>query len=92
MATGQPPSRVTNEYAWMVTGPLALIAAICATALALTTRPAVGAWYPTTLLFVLMVLATTPMFNIVVRRQTLVLTLAEVPRSSRFSICRRCRS
>lgn len=79
MAARQPSSRVTNEAAWLVTGPLALLAVLCATALLLTTESAVGAWPTTILFFVLTALATIPMFTIVVRRQTLILTLAELP-------------
>ncbi|WP_233563605.1 putative bifunctional diguanylate cyclase/phosphodiesterase [Micromonospora musae] len=75
----QPSPRRSTEHAWLITGPLALCAAVFCTALGLTARPAIGAWPVTLLLTAAMVAATLPVINIVVRRQALGVTLTEIP-------------
>ncbi|MFI7578562.1 putative bifunctional diguanylate cyclase/phosphodiesterase [Micromonospora sp. NPDC049497] len=77
-ARGARSSRRT-ENAWLVTGLLALVSAVCVTALAVGARPAIGEWPLTLAMFCAMVAAALPTINVVVRRQALNLTLTEIP-------------
>ncbi|WP_428963515.1 putative bifunctional diguanylate cyclase/phosphodiesterase [Micromonospora fluostatini] len=79
MAERRPRSRRSIENAWLVTGPLALIAVFCSSVLALVARPVVGEWLTTLGMLAVMVAAAMPTINIVVRRQALGLLLAEIP-------------
>ncbi|WP_431727824.1 putative bifunctional diguanylate cyclase/phosphodiesterase [Verrucosispora sp. TAA-831] len=73
------PIRRRTEYAWLVTGPLALGAVVFSLILGLTTSPALGDWPMTLLLTVAMVAAALPTINVVVRRQALAATPTEIP-------------
>ena len=79
MVGRRPPSRRSTEYAWLITGPLALLSVFCCTALGLMVRPAFGSWIVTVVVFAAMIAAAMPTLNIVVRRQALGVTLTEIP-------------
>ncbi|NLU77111.1 sensor domain-containing phosphodiesterase [Micromonospora sp. HNM0581] len=72
-------NRRRTEFAWFITGPLALCAVLLSLLLGLTADPALGE-LPLTLLFaVAMVAAAWPTINVVVRRQALAVTPTEIP-------------
>jgi diguanylate cyclase (GGDEF)-like protein len=79
MARPRPASKRAEEYGWFVTGPLALLAAFLSTTLALGADRRFGAWGITAILLSAMVASEIPMLNFVIRRQTLIFTLAEIP-------------
>ncbi|MFF5175234.1 putative bifunctional diguanylate cyclase/phosphodiesterase [Micromonospora sp. NPDC000089] len=71
--------RRSSEDAWIITAPLVLLAIGCATLTGLVARPSLGEWLPAGLLLVVMVVAGSPLVGVVVRRQSLGITLTEVP-------------
>lgn len=73
------PRRRSSEDAWIITAPMALVAVACATVTALVAEHPVGRWPQAVLLLVLMVVAGLPLLTLVVRRQTVGVTLAELP-------------
>lgn len=95
MAGGARVARVARqaiENAWLITGPLALLAIVCSTFLALAqaaasrraggadTHLAAGvAWDIALVLFVALTAAQLPVLRFVVRRQTLTVTISEIP-------------
>ncbi|MER7166663.1 bifunctional diguanylate cyclase/phosphodiesterase [Micromonospora sp. NPDC000207] len=79
MVEHRPRSRRSTENAWLVSGPIALIAVLCSTVLALAERPSVGQWPATLVMTAVMVAAALPVINIVVRRQALGVLLTEIP-------------
>ncbi|WP_319459850.1 bifunctional diguanylate cyclase/phosphodiesterase [Micromonospora sp. RTP1Z1] len=72
-------ARRTTEKAWLITGPLALLAVVCSTFLALAAPHPHGKWGPAFLLFVALVVAQLPVLSFVVRRQSLTATISEIP-------------
>ncbi|MBG6100736.1 putative bifunctional diguanylate cyclase/phosphodiesterase [Micromonospora vinacea] len=75
---GQPRRR-SSEDAWIITAPLALIAVTCATITGLVAKEPIGDWPEAALLLVLMIAAGLPLLSLVVRRQTIGVTLTELP-------------
>ncbi|MFR9774627.1 putative bifunctional diguanylate cyclase/phosphodiesterase [Micromonospora sp. MS34] len=71
--------RRSSEDAWIITAPLALAAVVCATATALVADRPVGEWPLAALLLVLMVAAGIPLLSLIVQRQTIGVTLTEIP-------------
>ncbi len=71
--------RRSSEDAWIITAPLALGAVVCATATGLVADQPVGDWPLAALLLVLMVAAGMPLLSLIVRRQTIGVTLTEIP-------------
>ncbi|WP_431876678.1 putative bifunctional diguanylate cyclase/phosphodiesterase [Micromonospora marina] len=71
--------RRSSEDAWIITAPMALVAVACATMTGLLADDPFGRW-PQALLFLgLMIVAGLPLLSLVVRRQTLGVTLTELP-------------
>jgi diguanylate cyclase (GGDEF)-like protein len=79
MADGRPSARQPSERAWLITGPLALFATVCSLALALIGPSRPGNVLVAVTLFLVMVAAGTQVFQIVVRRQALEVTVTEIP-------------
>ncbi|PZF97653.1 putative bifunctional diguanylate cyclase/phosphodiesterase [Micromonospora deserti] len=73
--TGPRPT----EYAWLITGLLALLAVVCMTAVGLIASSPFGQWSLALPLLVAMVGAGLPVLNFTVRRQSLGVTLNEIP-------------
>lgn len=82
MARRQPPRRPA-EYAWLITGPLALLAVAWTTVLAVLSQrepnDRYGGWLVAAFLLVVIVGSEIPVLYFVIRRQALVFTLAELP-------------
>ncbi|WP_431942560.1 putative bifunctional diguanylate cyclase/phosphodiesterase [Micromonospora marina] len=71
--------RRSSEDAWIITAPMVLVAVACATMTGLLADDPLGRW-PQALLFLgLMIVAGLPLLSLVVRRQTLGVTLTELP-------------
>lgn len=79
MASPRPSRRSSNERAWLVTGPLALLAAVCCTGLALLGPPPPGNLAIVGVLLLAMVAAGTQVLQFVIRRQALAFTITEIP-------------
>ncbi|MET8834759.1 bifunctional diguanylate cyclase/phosphodiesterase [Micromonospora sp. NPDC004540] len=75
---GQPRRR-SSEDAWIITAPMALVAVACATVTGLLADHPFGHWPQAALFLVLMTAAGLPLLSLVVRRQTLGVTLTELP-------------
>ncbi|MGY0005572.1 putative bifunctional diguanylate cyclase/phosphodiesterase [Micromonospora sp. I033] len=73
------PRRRSSEDAWIITAPMALVAVACATVTGLLAEHPVGKWPQATLFLLLMIVAGLPLLSLVVRRQTLGVTLTELP-------------
>jgi diguanylate cyclase (GGDEF)-like protein len=63
----------------LITGPLALLAVLCATAVGLIADEPFGEWIIAAVLLVVMVVAGIPVLNFVIRRQSFGVTLTEIP-------------
>jgi diguanylate cyclase (GGDEF)-like protein len=74
----QPRPR-SSEDAWIITAPMALMAVACATVTSLLADHPVGRWPQAALFLVLMIAAGLPLLSLVVRRQTLGITVTELP-------------
>ncbi|MBQ1046232.1 MULTISPECIES: putative bifunctional diguanylate cyclase/phosphodiesterase [unclassified Micromonospora] len=78
--TGRDPSRRrSSEDAWIITAPVALIAVACTVVTGLIADDPIGKWPQAALLLVLMILAGLPLLSLVVRRQSVGVTLTELP-------------
>ncbi|MGK5674093.1 putative bifunctional diguanylate cyclase/phosphodiesterase [Micromonospora sp. URMC 106] len=78
----------STEYAWLITGPLALLAVVCATVVGLVAPEPFGEWPLAALLLVAMVAAGMPVLNFTVRRQSIGMTLNEIPLVLAFFLVR----
>ncbi|MEV1143528.1 bifunctional diguanylate cyclase/phosphodiesterase [Micromonospora sp. NPDC049799] len=79
MPTPRPSTSRSNERAWLVTGPLALLAVVCSVGLALVGPPFPGSIAKALILLVVMVAAGTQVLQFVIRRQALAFTITEIP-------------
>ncbi|MEV0153732.1 bifunctional diguanylate cyclase/phosphodiesterase [Micromonospora sp. NPDC050686] len=79
MVASKARQRLSNEHAWLITGPLAGFALVSAIFLALGTRTNFGDWPVALLLLAVTVIAGIPTLSFVVRRQAVVVTLTEIP-------------
>ena len=70
--------RKSTERAWFITAPLALLAIVFSTAIGVL-RPEFGEWGLAFVLFVAMTGISIPVLNVIVRRQSVGVTLTEVP-------------
>ncbi|KKK05312.1 bifunctional diguanylate cyclase/phosphodiesterase [Micromonospora sp. HK10] len=71
--------RRSSDHAWFITGPLTILAIVCATITGLIADPAFGKWPLAAALLVAMVVVGMPVLNFVVRRQSFGVTLTEIP-------------
>ncbi|MEU1684542.1 bifunctional diguanylate cyclase/phosphodiesterase [Micromonospora sp. NPDC005707] len=87
--SGQPPkgSR-SNDHAWLITAPLVLFAVVCSTVTGLANDQPFGGWPLAILLLMAMVAAGLPVLNFTVRRQSLGVTLTEIPLVLAFYLTR----
>jgi diguanylate cyclase (GGDEF)-like protein len=79
MANRQPSPRRSTDYAWLITGPLAILAVICSTVIGLGSRQPFGRWDIATVLLAAVIAAGIPVLNFVIRRQSVTVTLTETP-------------
>lgn len=79
MARTASPARRSEQFSWLITGPMALFAIICTTAFWISDPEWYRAWLPGLLIFVSYSVATVAVFNFVVRRGSFALTLNEAP-------------
>ncbi|NES12575.1 MULTISPECIES: bifunctional diguanylate cyclase/phosphodiesterase [Micromonospora] len=79
MSGRDKPRRRSSEDAWIITAPLVLLAVTCATVTGLITDRPFGGWAPAALLLVVMLLASGPVVGVVIRRQSLGMTLTDLP-------------
>ncbi|MBO4204662.1 putative bifunctional diguanylate cyclase/phosphodiesterase [Micromonospora echinofusca] len=79
MAGRKAPRKRSEEYAWLITGPLALLAVICSTGLGLLSDDPYGEWLVAALVLALMVAAEIPALYFIIRRQAMAVTLSEIP-------------
>ena len=76
----RPPSpRRSAEHAWLITGPVAMLAVVLAVALGVLSRPALGEWWLAAVLLGFALLAGTPVLYVAVRRHATVFTITEIP-------------
>ncbi|GAA2704746.1 EAL domain-containing protein [Micromonospora olivasterospora] len=68
-----------TDLAWLITGPLALLAVICCLLIALVEREPYGDWGLAVLFLVALVAAQLPVLSFIIRRQTLSATITEIP-------------
>jgi diguanylate cyclase (GGDEF)-like protein len=76
---GSSAPRRSADYAWLITGPLAMASVILSVALGVLGKDSLGEWKLAVVLLGLVLLAETPVLYFVVRRQTTALTITEVP-------------
>ncbi len=79
MARRQPQPRRSAEYAWFITGPLALLAVVWSTGVGILSGDPLGSWPVAIFLLAIMVASEIPNVYFVIRRQAVVFTLAEIP-------------
>ncbi|PWU50096.1 diguanylate cyclase [Micromonospora globispora] len=79
MAGGRPSPRRSTDQAWLITGPLALLAVVCSIALALVAARPPGNLAIAAVLLAAMVAAGTQVLQIVIRRQALAVIVTEIP-------------
>ncbi|BCJ60141.1 putative bifunctional diguanylate cyclase/phosphodiesterase [Micromonospora endophytica] len=72
-------ARRRTEYAWLITGPLALCAVLVCLLLGVTVHPSLGELPLTLLLTVAMIVAAMPTINVVIRRQAFLVSPTEIP-------------
>ncbi|MFC0503544.1 putative bifunctional diguanylate cyclase/phosphodiesterase [Micromonospora costi] len=78
-SAGAASPRRPAEHAWLITGPLALVAVVFSTIIGLVTPDPLGEWGLTALLLAVMVVAGLPMLNFVIGRQSFGVRLTEIP-------------
>ncbi|MGN9802261.1 putative bifunctional diguanylate cyclase/phosphodiesterase [Micromonospora sp. L32] len=78
-SAGASSPRRPAEHAWLVTGPLAIVAIVFSTAIGLVTSPPLGSWGIAAVLLTVMVVAGLPMLNFVIGRQSFGVRLTEIP-------------
>ncbi|GAA2186150.1 putative bifunctional diguanylate cyclase/phosphodiesterase [Micromonospora lupini] len=78
----------STEHAWLITGPMALIAVVCSTIVGLVAPERFGDWPLAAALLVAMVAAGLPVLNFTVRRQSVGVTLTEIPLVLAFYLVR----
>ncbi|SIN21754.1 putative bifunctional diguanylate cyclase/phosphodiesterase [Micromonospora cremea] len=71
--------RRSSEDAWIITAPLVLLAVACATLTGLVADRPFGDWHWAALLLAAMIAAGLPLLVLVVRRQSVAMTLTELP-------------
>ncbi|MFE9688564.1 putative bifunctional diguanylate cyclase/phosphodiesterase [Micromonospora sp. NPDC005806] len=76
---GRDQRRRSTERAWLITAPLTLLAVVFSTAIAVISDQPVGEWGLALVLFVAMTAVSVPVLNFIVRRQSVAVTLTEVP-------------
>ncbi|MEH0843228.1 bifunctional diguanylate cyclase/phosphodiesterase [Micromonospora sp. CPCC 205711] len=69
----------STDHAWLITGPLVLFAVVCSTVTGMIAARPFGEWPLATVLLIAMVAAGLPVLNFTVRRQSLGVTLTEIP-------------
>ncbi|SCL13473.1 diguanylate cyclase/phosphodiesterase [Micromonospora rhizosphaerae] len=79
MASRTGVARRATDNAWLITGPLALLAVICSTFLGIASREPHTDWGIALLLLVALVAAHLPVLTFVVRRQAISATITEIP-------------
>ncbi|RQX15211.1 diguanylate cyclase [Micromonospora ureilytica] len=79
MKAGSPSVRRSNEQAWLITGPLAVLAIVCSFVLALAGPPPPGNLFGAVAIFAVMVATSTQVLQVVVRRQALEVIVTEIP-------------
>ncbi|MCZ7435315.1 bifunctional diguanylate cyclase/phosphodiesterase [Micromonospora sp. WMMC241] len=76
---GRNQGRRSTERAWLITAPLTLSAVIFSTAIAITADNPLGDWGWGFVLLLVMTAVSVPVLNFIVRRQSVAVTLTEVP-------------
>ncbi|MFC6019689.1 putative bifunctional diguanylate cyclase/phosphodiesterase [Plantactinospora solaniradicis] len=79
MPRGSAVTRRSPEHAWLVTGPLGILAVVLTAALGVLGESPIGEWPLAALIFGLVLVSEIPMFHFVVRRQTMSFTITEIP-------------
>lgn len=80
MARRQPLPRRSADYAWFITGPLAVLAVVWSTVVGIMAADeSFGAWPISACLLAVMVASEIPGLHFVIRRQSFTVTLIEVP-------------
>ncbi|MFC0007163.1 putative bifunctional diguanylate cyclase/phosphodiesterase [Micromonospora siamensis] len=79
MATSRPSPRRSPDQAWLITAPLALLATLSAITLAVLRPPPPGNLLVAAAVLVATVVTGTQVLHIVIRRQSVVLILTEIP-------------
>ncbi|MET7970597.1 bifunctional diguanylate cyclase/phosphodiesterase [Micromonospora sp. NPDC005305] len=88
MSAQPPKGSRSNDHAWLITAPLVLFAVVCSTVTGLANDEPFGDWPLAVLLLVAMVAAGLPVLNFTVRRQSLGVTLTEIPLVLAFYLIR----
>jgi len=71
--------RRSSDLAWLITGPLALLAVVVSTGLGMASPKPAGNWLVGTAVLVIFVVVQSASLHFVVRRQAFVMTLDEIP-------------
>ncbi|KAB1912728.1 bifunctional diguanylate cyclase/phosphodiesterase [Micromonospora sp. AMSO31t] len=88
MSAQPPKGSRSNDHAWLITAPLVLFAVVCSTVTGLANDQPFGGWPLALLLLMAMVAAGLPVLNFTVRRQSLGVTLTEIPLVLAFYLTR----
>ncbi|MEU7845669.1 bifunctional diguanylate cyclase/phosphodiesterase [Micromonospora sp. NPDC049114] len=78
----------STEHAWLITGPMAFLAVVCSTIVGLVAPEPFGDWPLASALLLAMVAAGLPVLNFTVRRQSVGVTLTEIPLVLAFYLVR----
>ncbi|MEV0001013.1 bifunctional diguanylate cyclase/phosphodiesterase [Micromonospora sp. NPDC050980] len=76
---GRNQGRRSTERAWLITAPLTLLAVVFSTAIGIISDQPLGDWAWALVLLVVMTAVSVPVLNFIVRRQSVAVTLTEVP-------------
>ncbi|MFI1993232.1 putative bifunctional diguanylate cyclase/phosphodiesterase [Actinoplanes sp. NPDC020271] len=79
MAGRSSPQPRSEQFAWLITGPLILFAVVCTTAFWVTDTHWHDAWGAGLLIFPLYSVASLTLFNVVIRRSSVGIVVNEVP-------------
>jgi diguanylate cyclase (GGDEF)-like protein len=77
-ASRQPIARRSPEFAWLITGPLALLSVVITTGLALAENHVVDSWLLSAIFFVILIITNIGVLHVVVRRQGFSVTVNEL--------------
>src|SRR3712207_3536950 len=79
MTGRRPPPRRSSEYAWLLTTPMAVLAAICVVVYWVREPDWAGAWPGGIAALVAAAAANVAVLNVVIRRQTFFIPVTEIP-------------
>jgi diguanylate cyclase (GGDEF)-like protein len=79
MSGRRPSPRRSSEYAWLITGPLALVSVVCLTAFWIQDPQWYDSWLKGLAAVAALIAAHFAVLNVVVRRQSISIAVTEIP-------------